>query len=141
MTLIVEQSGGSEEHAFLHLRLRHPSQGVGQLGASLGLSTSQAWSVGDRIGMTTRVRTENFWSHERLIGERRFGSQLIELVDLCFRHKREVETLTMTGGRVQFYIQLNGQLNSGESLSSVTLGRIAELNGELDVEVFPAWSR
>ena len=129
-----------QQHAHLILRFRHRSEDVLLVTKKLDLPSGHSWQIGDQIGSTTRLRSENFWSHKLVIVDRRFGKAVSDLVDVCWKHRDDVIAFTASGGVVEFYLQLNGLVNSGDRLTSDLLNKIVLLGANLDIEVFPAWS-
>ena len=129
-----------QQHAHLILRFRHRSDDVALIAKKLALPTGQSWHIGDPIGSTSRLRSENFWSHKFVIVDRRFAKAISDLVDVCWKHRDDVVAFTASGGVVEFYVQLNGLVNSGDRLSMDLLTKIVRLGANLDIEVFPAWS-
>lgn len=129
-----------QQHAHLILRFRHRNGDVALIVNKLALPTGQSWGIGDPIGSTSRLRSENFWSHKHVIIDRHFAKAVSDLIDVCWKHRDDVKAFTASGGVVEFYLQLNGLVNSGDRLSTELLTKIVQLGANLDIEVFPAWA-
>lgn len=135
----------SKAFAVLSVRLRDQSSSVTELSRLLGLPTSQEWSASDLLrrgpNFLPRERGENYWSSDAVLEDRGFESAISRIVETLNRHQERMAAFTAGGGKLEVYLQLNGEVNAGDSLPANLLRLLGELGAELQIEVFPHFTR
>ncbi|MCC7038603.1 MAG: DUF4279 domain-containing protein [Alphaproteobacteria bacterium] len=132
-------------HYKLLLRFFHPTMDMQDVSRLLNLKPNYYWNAGEPAKSPTgRIlnfkRRNSYWSYEVDAEDTAFSKSIKELLDLILPHKSFLEKFVSEGGRVNFYLQLSGLVNVGDTLSFNLLSKMAELKIELDVEVFPDWA-
>jgi hypothetical protein len=127
------------------LRFRHSTLDPGEISSELGRRPDIAWKAGDPC-ITPKgrrlpgVRADGFWSLTfRYKGEKPIGNNLAQIVDELSPHKHLFGKLDNMGATAALYVQLPGDVNNGDRISSKTLGRLADLSIDLEIEIFPEW--
>lgn len=87
---------------------------------------SQSWSSWTRIFEIGRV-IDGYGIEKRVI----------EIIDLCARHKSLISSILQSGGVADIQIRLLGTHNIGDTFSAATLHRLSDLGISLSIEIFP----
>jgi hypothetical protein len=84
------------------------------------------------------VHKETSWGGELVSSNQRsFFAGVMNLVEQLERHKPFLKRIRSTGGTVAIFVHLPGDVNTGDSISWSDLKKLAALEIDLDVEVFP----
>lgn len=127
------------------LRIRHPTLDPATVTGEFGRQPDLAWKTGDPCrtptgGPLPGTRSDGLWSQTfRDDGAKTIGSSLGKLADELSAHRKFFEELRERGVRAALYLQLPGDVNNGDRIPSETLGKLAVLNIDLEIEVFPEW--
>lgn len=124
------------EYYEVRVLVRHPSLPADALSALLGEEPDDSANAGDR------GQTYSFWSRTSATrGERRFFSEVRDVVDWLGGKGNAVQEIRRTGGGVEVIVQLPGDTNLGDSVPPDVLVRAGTLGISLGVEVFPHMRR
>jgi hypothetical protein len=130
-----------DEYCFkLLVRIKHPTVSLTDMTHALDRETAHAWSVGDPgpAGASFQFRRYTYWLTSRAVLDTRFFSRDLEIDLTWLQSKRDfVRSLLDTGGSVSLEVWLPGQINIGDVLTPVLLGKMAELGVGLGIEVLP----
>lgn len=125
----------------LSIRLRHNSASVVELSRLLGMPTAHEWRATDVLyrgpKLPSRPRGQNYWASEFVLRAREFADAIRDVVEALVVHREALGAFTMSGGRIELCLQLNGKHNSGDCLGPDLLGLIGALGVEFQIEVFP----
>jgi hypothetical protein len=120
----------------LRLLIKHPSWGVEQISAALGVRPDHSWSAAES------GRTETMWcTVSRTEGNRLFFQEVREVIDWLLERRDWVSGLRASAGTVQVIVQLPGAVNIGDSIDAETMLRASELGISIGIEVFPRLTR
>lgn len=70
-------------------------------------------------------------------GERTFFLEVSDVLTWLDKRGDFVRSITSTGGSLEIFVQLAGQMNIGDSWSTADMTRAVDLGVSLGVEVFP----
>jgi hypothetical protein len=87
-----------------------------------------------------RRRRENYWATEIRLRRRNFAATIRRIAGRLKRQETKLSSFVKNGGKIEIYLQLNGQLNAGDGLSPALLGTLAALGVDLQIEVFPKFA-
>lgn len=126
---------------FLLIRLRHPDEDLSTFSKKLGMSPKYLWQSDDvlyRGGVvSSRRREESHWASEFRLFQPDGGIDFLNASGSMELQDRSLRDFKKRGGKIEFYFQLNGGENAFLRLSTETLVRVANLGGDLEVEIFP----
>jgi hypothetical protein len=87
------------------------------------------------------VHRHSVWSHSfRLEGNRRFFSDVVNLINKLEPHKTFLVELANSGGSICLIVDLPGDTNIGDVLSWREMARLSALQIDLGIEVFPEFN-
>lgn len=129
----------------LAVQLRHSSNSITGISRLIGMPTTRTWNASDVLdrgpNLPPRLRGENFWASDMELLDRSYASMIGEVILQLQKLKSELAEFVLSGGKLELYLMLNGKMNVGDRLSCELLRSLAELNADLDVEVFPNFNR
>jgi hypothetical protein len=128
------------------LNLKHPIWPATRISAALPLSAIREWSVGQ--GRQTPngrklpgVHKQTSWGHwVQVRGRKDFFDEIVKLVSVLENHQDFLGEFLESGGTVTIDIQLPGDINIGDTISSHDLVRLPHLGINLSIEVFPSFA-
>ncbi|MEZ5489191.1 MAG: DUF4279 domain-containing protein [Gammaproteobacteria bacterium] len=131
----------TENRGIVILRLRHSDEDVFQIGEKIGLPIATHWQKGDAINrgpeLEVRTRQDSYWSTQVQIDDRGLTRSIDKLIDPLLANREVIRKFVSRGGDINIYLQLNGKLNTGDSLPVSMLRDLSDLGVSLDIEVFP----
>lgn len=125
------------------LNVRHPNLTVEDISNLVGFEPTFSNNVGTertapngaKVGGLNR---ESRWIMSRTGNDTRFFFQEIQkILEYLEDRKETVLSISETGGEIEFYFQLDGQKNIGDTLTWSVMKKLAALQISVGVEVFP----
>jgi hypothetical protein len=130
----------------IRLLIRHPTIDPDRITNTLGLTPQRSAMVGsvrkNPVGLVLPgLHTDSTWSHSiRVDGNRRFFSDVVNLIDRLEPHKNFLIELEKTGGSISMVVDLPGDVNIGDVLSWSHMARLSAMRIRLSIEVFPEFN-
>ncbi|ESQ91809.1 hypothetical protein ABAC460_05580 [Asticcacaulis sp. AC460] len=126
----------------VRLLIRHPTIDPEAISSALSLAPSRSWRVGTpRMGPKgdplPGVYRDTVWSWRTKREDREFVASLREMLIVLEPQSEFLDMLILSGGRVSLVLDLSGLHNTGDVLKADDLQRLARLNIEFSIEVFP----
>ena len=124
-------------------RIRHPDLDPTEITTALGWEPEHSWKAGDQAVTPkgTRLpsrRSDGLWSCSfEFRGRSNIAQNLDRLLNQLLEHKELFDHLNKMQARSAFYLQMAGQTNNGDRISCAILRKLADLQVELEFEVFP----
>lgn len=143
-TQLVDSEPNSQHYAFkIGLVIKHPHQDLRHISNLIEINSDSVRVAGaQRQTPTGRlvsdVYAENIWSSYNLVeDEKDFVSIVDRFLEHLLRFKESFIQIAATGGSCKIIVQLPGYLNTGLELRSASASKLAELQIDLGLEVFP----
>ena len=131
----------------MRLLIRHPYIDPDDITRKLKLEPDLLWRVNEaRTSPAGRplagAHKTSMWSKSLVIEDKRsFFDELNELLERLEMNKEFVKKLTDDKGIVTVIFDLHGRINIGDVVTWRTMGRLAALQVNLGVEVFPNFAK
>lgn len=127
----------------IRLRIIHPRMDPEDISRRLELNADMLWRAGTPrrtpkgtplVGIYRETRWG--WSEQHL-NQRDFFRAAVGLIEKLERHREFLAMIIGEGGTVDLILHLPGDVNIGSSIAAADLRRLADLNINLGIEVFP----
>ena len=131
----------SEFEYELSLRVWHPSLTPEQISEELALVSHAGWAAGTPrklVGGATGSQPMTYWSARLDAETASLADALQRACGMLRPHKRFLDEILDTGGRLEFFVGWFSGSNSGEVFPRLLLGEIAELGIDLALDVYGA---
>ncbi len=127
----------------LSLRFFHPNIDPLEITQELSMTPAYYWKQGDprktsKGKSLDGVYTESYWCFPYEIPQNGVLSDFLQsCVNRLSPYHVFFDKISDEKGRCEFYIQISGNINSGDELEWSLLGQLAKLKFNLAIEVFP----
>ncbi|WP_431052990.1 DUF4279 domain-containing protein [Roseateles sp. L2-2] len=116
----------------IRILVRHPTLSIDEI--SRYLNTEPTYSrTSDQTSDSQTAWSVVSWTE----GNRRFFTEVDEVIDWLERRPEFISAVRHGGGKVCVIAQLSGKENIGDELSPNTMARAAAIGVSIGVEVFP----
>lgn len=127
----------------ISLRITHPSIRSLEISNQLGLEPDFSYTAGDRRltpkGNELRgTRKESFWCHELRSDDVTFELAISSFSQQLAKSKGFLDSLSSTGGHLEYFIGWFSAENSGFVLEDGVLRMLADLRISLAFDIYPA---
>lgn len=126
----------------LSLQFRHPTRDLRYLENALGLPQSNGWVAGEprvmRDGSMLPAMSDNYWHTAFSFNQDRgFKGDIVDTLRLLKKEDVRLNELVETDGNVMIYLQFQGIVNNGDTITPSILREMGELGINLSIEIFP----
>lgn len=127
----------------LSLMIKHPAEKLHRISEELGLTPDYFWQVGDNWTLPSGktlpgIRKYTYWCESlRYVDDKRFFEIIEERLVYLEAAAEYVHGLTDSSGTLALNVDLLGTTRIDDVLPSSIMLRMARLNVELGLEVFP----
>jgi hypothetical protein len=124
------------------VRFRHPTMDLTFLASLLDMSCFRSWIAGSPRQAPSGealpgTYPESYWvARLEFPSEDGFGKQLLLAIDRLVKAKETLHDFKVSGGKIEIYLQLPGEINNGATIDSALLKTMGELGVDLLIEVF-----
>ena len=133
-----------KKHGCILIRVWHPNYELSYLSNIFLMISKREWIVGSQRTtpageLLTGTNRESYWCSESkfFYNYDEFLNIFSVLSKQIINVEHEIDNLIRTGGKVEFYIQLSGTVNTACIFIPSSLAIFGELGIVLSIEVFP----
>jgi hypothetical protein len=125
------------------LRCWHPVKDLSFLTPLLGMPCLRSWAAGSprktpRGRSLSGVNDKSYWSSQvEFPAEKGFKETLVALINKLSDIENNLHDFRISGGKIEFYLQLPGSINNGDTIESEQLEALGKMGVDLLIEVFP----
>ena len=131
------------------LRVRHPKINPENIAKTLGIPPTTSWMVGkprvDVKGNTSSgINQETYWAADLTKGKSAdsrditLEEYLAKQISRLKKSEKFLKRLRDTGGRIEFFVGLYCDKNTGTDFPSTLLAEMGKLGVDLSLDVFPS---
>ena len=129
----------------ISLRFRHPTADPAEITLALGIIPSRSWRAGEPrctpTGSPLKGRwPETYWTARLAEGEwptKSLVDAISDLIDQLAAHEDYFHQFRSKGGKIELFIGWFFEGQSGDVFSHHLLARMADLNIDLSLDVYP----